>query len=193
MENIEGRKAEFEEKKAELKQEGQQIRREARDALRTIGEDASHWTAVAMKDFSQAVRKTAEELEHRSYSRTAPAIRAAADGIERAGQSLESADMSQLLQNASSFAKRNPQAFIGATMLAGFAAGRFFRSSSKSFSRTQTAMSDTKPGTYAAGQTDSYEGGYSGGTPGPSFGGTSFGGISGGTSPGASGIIPPIS
>jgi hypothetical protein len=59
----------------------------------------------------------------------AQGINLAADYLEDAAGKLRSGTFNDLVNGATDFAKRQPAAFLGLTVLAGFAAVRFFRAS----------------------------------------------------------------
>lgn len=55
-------------------------------------------------------------------------IRGAAEQIDSVAEALRTRDMSQMVADMQDFARRQPVAFLGAAVLAGFAAVRFFKS-----------------------------------------------------------------
>ena len=57
-------------------------------------------------------------------------IRKAASQVEDVADSIRTGDVSELIRNAQSFARRQPTTFVAIAALAGFAAVRFLRSSS---------------------------------------------------------------
>lgn len=76
---------------------------------------------------AEAVRRAAGEFETQ-MPQAAHYIRYAADQMETMSDSFRRRDMSQMLQDVQSFARRQPTAFLGLSVLAGFAAIRFLRS-----------------------------------------------------------------
>jgi len=69
----------------------------------------------------------------RSFENDAPfaarGIDSAADYVKDAAEKIRSGSFRDLVDNATDFAKRQPAAFLGISVLAGFAAVRFFRAS----------------------------------------------------------------
>lgn len=77
---------------------------------------------------ADAVRRAANEFEDQ-VPQAAEYIRYAADQINSVSDSLRRRDVGQMLSDVQSFARRQPTAFLGLSLLAGFAAVRFLRSS----------------------------------------------------------------
>lgn len=78
---------------------------------------------------AEAVRRAAGEFEGQ-VPQAAQYIRYAADQMETMSDSLRRRDISQMMHDVQSFARRQPTAFLGISFLAGFAAVRFLRSGS---------------------------------------------------------------
>ena len=93
--------------------------------------------ASGLGDFAGALRKAARDM--RGDGKEAPMsrmIESAADGLERFSGSLRDKDLSGVMRDVEGFARRQPVAFFGAAVLAGFVAVRFLKSSSPSAQRT---------------------------------------------------------
>ena len=89
--------------------------------------------ASGLGDVAGALRKAAREM--RGDGREAPASRmleTAADGLERFSGSLRNKDLPGLMRDVEGFARRQPVAFFGAALAAGFLAVRFLKSSNSS-------------------------------------------------------------
>jgi hypothetical protein len=78
----------------------------------------------------------------------------AADGIERLSASLRGKDLEGLLQDAESFARRQPVAFFGAALAAGFVAVRFAKAT-----RRDTGGHPASRGSVPARQSTAISGG----------------------------------
>lgn len=76
-----------------------------------------------------AVRRAADGFEEQ-VPQAAEYIRYAADQMETMTESFRRRDISQMMSDVQSFARRQPTAFLGLSFLAGFAAVRFLRSGS---------------------------------------------------------------
>jgi hypothetical protein len=144
--------------------------------------------AQQVRGIAQAVRSAADGLEG-EIPQAAEYVRRAAQQIENISDALERRDVGELVGQFQDFARRHPTAFLGATVIAGFALVRFLK----------TSADRSSGSTYAGGYGDSERygsGGYRegasehryGGTQSPSStaqrGGSSYvGGSTGGTSP----------
>ena len=89
--------------------------------------DAQKDTAASgLGNFAQALRKAGGETD--GAGRFADM---AADRLEQLSNSLRNKDLGSLVGEAESFARRQPVAFFGAAMVAGFLAVRFLKSSKR--------------------------------------------------------------
>ncbi len=84
-------------------------------------------------NIADAVRRAAGEFEGQ-VPQAAQYIRYAADQMESMSDSFRRRDISQMMQDVQSFARRQPTAFLGLSFIAGFAAIRFLRSGSSASS-----------------------------------------------------------
>lgn len=93
--------------------------------------DSAERQKVAGADYvdgiAEAVRRAAGEFETQ-VPQAADYIRYAADQMETMSDSLRRRDISQMVSDVQSFARRQPTAFLGLSFIAGFAAMRFLRS-----------------------------------------------------------------
>jgi len=111
----------------------------ASDKLLSSAEHQKEAGATFMADMAGAVRRAAGEFETQ-IPQAATYIRYAADQMDSISESVRQRDVSQLVSDLQSFARRQPTAFLGATFLAGFAAVRFLKSSSSASSQSAAAM-----------------------------------------------------
>jgi hypothetical protein len=84
--------------------------------------------ADELSKFGAAIRRAAENLNEQNSGAAAKYAETAADGIDRAAQYLQKANLDRLIEDASRAAKRNPSLFLGGAFLAGLAAARFTKS-----------------------------------------------------------------
>jgi gas vesicle protein len=157
---------------------GAEVKQRAGDALRAsadIARDKFKDTADAAKDVASGTadqleeqarekqRSGAEFIERfagnirdaaRAFENDAPfaarGINSAAEYVEDAAEKIRHGSFRDLVDNATDFAKRQPVAFLGISVLAGFAAVRFLRASgggasSSSRSDTNQASSSQRP------------------------------------------------
>ena len=156
---------------------------QAGDKLRSAAEEQKTAGADFVGGMAGAIRRAANEFD-REMPQAADYIRRAAEQVDSVSEALRRRDLSELVGGVQDFARRQPTAFLGATVLAGFAAVRFLKSSTGT--RPSTASGDplsefrSSPGT----------GMYGGGSSSPSdFGrptaNAGAGGLMQNTSPGA--------
>lgn len=85
--------------------------------------------ASGLGDFATVLRKAAREMDGSGQSTVCKLAESAADGLEQFSGTLRSKDLNGLVHDVESFARRQPVAFIGVAMVAGFLAVRFLKSS----------------------------------------------------------------
>jgi ElaB/YqjD/DUF883 family membrane-anchored ribosome-binding protein len=106
--------------------------------LASQGKDAG---AEKAEGLAGAVRRVADDLESTSPE-IARHVRTAADSLEGIAGSLRERSVGSLVEEVSGFARRQPAAFFGTAVLAGFAISRFAKSSAPG---TATASSTGTP------------------------------------------------
>ena len=89
-------------------------------------EDQKAAGAKRIKGISGAIRRAADELEG-ELPPAATYIRRAADEIDAMTDAVQRRDVRQILTDVQGFARRQPAAFLGATVLGGFAVMRLLR------------------------------------------------------------------
>lgn len=108
------------------------VRGMASKAGEKIMDTAEHQKAIGadyVDGIADAVRRAADEFDDQ-VPQAAEYIRYAADQMETMSDSFRRRDISQMMSDVQSFARRQPTAFLGLSFLAGFAAVRFLRSGS---------------------------------------------------------------
>ena len=98
------------------------------DKAREVGEAGKNVGAEGISGLARAVHNIAGEVE-KEVPQVAPYVRQAADGLERASSALRERSVGDLFGMAEDFARREPVAFLGASVLVGFMLTRFLRSS----------------------------------------------------------------
>jgi hypothetical protein len=117
---------------------------QAGDKLMSSVEDQKTAGADFVGDMAGAIRRAAKEFT--TVPQAAHYISLAADQIDSVSSAFRKRDIGQLVADVQGFARRQPTAFLGAAVLAGFAAVRFLK--------TSTASS----GSSGAGGDSSFEG-----------------------------------
>jgi hypothetical protein len=87
-----------------------------------------------------SIRRAANEFD-KDLPQAAQYIRSAADQIGTVSDAFRRRDLNQLVADVQGFARRQPTAFLGAAVLAGFAAVRFLRTSTAEANGTGTRQS----------------------------------------------------
>ena len=103
----------------------------AGDKLRSAAEGQKNAGADFVTGIAAAVRRAAGEFDNQ-VPQAGEYIRRAADQIDSTSDAIRQRDLSELLGGVQDFARRQPTAFLGATVLAGFVAIRFLKSSKSS-------------------------------------------------------------
>jgi hypothetical protein len=164
---------------------GAEMKQRAGDALRAstdIARDKFKEAADAAKDMAsgtvdqlqqqtrQQQRTGADFIERfagnireaaRAFEREAPfaarGINSAAEYVEDAAEKIRNGSFRDLVDGATDFAKRQPAAFLGISVLAGFAAVRFLKASgAQSSSSQRRERGDTRSGTSSAPRGDAW-------------------------------------
>lgn len=98
------------------------------DRLQEQAREQQHSGADYIDRVAQNIRSAAQAFE-KDTPIAARGINTAADFVEDAGRKLRDGTFRDVLDGATDFAKRQPAAFLGLSVLAGFAAVRFLKAS----------------------------------------------------------------
>jgi gas vesicle protein len=122
----------------QVKEQASQLAESAKDAasgagerLRDAAEDQKNAGADFVSGLAGAVRRAAGEFDDQ-IPQAGQYIRRAAQQIDGASEALRQRDLGELFEGVQDFARRQPTAFLGMTVLVGFAAVRFLKSSTAS-------------------------------------------------------------
>ncbi len=99
----------------------------AASAAKDQAETAKSSVADEMSGVAAALRTAAEEM--RSGSPQERTFGQIAEGLADASESMRNKDLSEMVQDVSAFARKNPLVFLGGAALVGFAATRFAKAS----------------------------------------------------------------
>jgi hypothetical protein len=110
----------------------------ATEKLMNTAEQQKRAGADYMSGVADSVRRAAGEFDEQ-LPQAARYIRRAADQMEEMSDSFRRREMRQMLSDVQSFARRQPAAFLGVSLIAGFAAMRFLKSSSPAASSRRYA------------------------------------------------------
>jgi hypothetical protein len=101
---------------------------DAVDQLQDKAREQQRSGADFVERFAGNIREAARAFEADAPF-AARGINSAAEYVEDAAEKIRNGSLRDLVDNATDFARRQPAAFLGITVLAGFAAVRFFRAS----------------------------------------------------------------
>ena len=104
---------------------------DAGDRLWNTAEDKKNAGADFVSGLAGAVRRAAGAFDDQ-IPQASDYIRQAAEQIYGASDALRQRNIGELVEGVQDFARRQPTAFLGITVLAGFAAVRFLKSSTSS-------------------------------------------------------------
>ena len=105
---------------------------------------------------ASTIRQSSQPFRDGQQDMIAQYVEKAADQLERLSTHLRDRDVSDLMDDAQRFARRQPAVFVGAAFAVGVVAARFLKSSSSSANRdNREALTRYEPGTagYPAGPT----------------------------------------
>ena len=103
-----------------------------------------------------AVRQSSQPFKENQQDPIAQYVEKAADQLDRLSSHLRDRDVSDLVDDAQRFARRQPAVFIGAAFAVGVVAARFLKSSSEhGRAESRASLARYEPGTsgYPAGPT----------------------------------------
>lgn len=113
-----------------LQNQAQDVLNQTKETARAVAGEQQRAAAGGLSQFASALRKAAREMNDGGQPpQIARFAESAAEGLERFSGSLREKDLNRLAGDVESFARRQPVAFFGAAMAAGFLAVRFLKAS----------------------------------------------------------------
>ncbi|WP_299961001.1 hypothetical protein [uncultured Roseobacter sp.] len=139
---------------SKAKKEASELTEQAKTAARDVAQNAasaaknqaaSAKSSVAdeMSGVASALRTAAEEM--RSGSPQERTFGQIAEGLADASEAMRNKDLSEMVQDVSAFARKNPLVFLGGAALIGFAATRFAKASSTQDPQIMLGSPGTEP------------------------------------------------
>lgn len=150
----------------DAKRKAAELGEQAKSAAHTIVEDAASAAtgkaneakssvADEISGTASALRTAAEEM--RSGSPQERTFGQIAEGLADASEAMRDKDLSTMVQDVSTFARKNPLVFLGGAALIGFAATRFAKASGDTSTElANTSYTEPRDNTYAAPRDTSY-------------------------------------
>jgi hypothetical protein len=117
------------EKASELKREVHAATEQAKEQARSAATHQKDAAARQMDGFAHALMAASDDLRGRGQEFAAEYVREAASGLERASEAVREHDLDEIIANVEDFARRQPVAFLGGAVVAGFGIARLMRSS----------------------------------------------------------------
>jgi len=111
---------------------------QASDKLMSAVDERKSSGADYVSGLADTMRRAAREFDA-DLPIAGSYIRKAASQVESVSDTIRSGSLDDLVRNAQSFARRQPTAFLGIAVLAGFGAVRFLKSSSEVTAGSQSA------------------------------------------------------
>jgi hypothetical protein len=173
---------------ANLTEQAREVASDAGAKMKTAVSEQKSAGADYIGNVAEIVRRASYEFDGQ-LPQAGHYIRQAAAQISNVSEALRTRDISELAGDVQEFARKQPAAFFGAAVLAGFAAVRFFKSAPERSDYGAGAARPATGGQLESSARSTYSGGGSSGAPsrGGSSGGSSYtGGSSGRTAIGGS-------
>jgi hypothetical protein len=114
---------------------------ETLDRVQDQAKAQQHVGADFIGKFAGNLRDAARSFDH-DVPLAASGINAAADYVDGAAEKIRNGSLQDLVTNATDFAKRQPAAFLGLSVLAGFTAVRFLKAASSAAAPSDEARHD---------------------------------------------------
>jgi len=118
----------------QAKTAGENLAEDAASAAATRADAAKASVASEVSSVASALRTAAEEM--RSGSPQERTFGQIAEGLADASDAMRNKDLNTMVQDVSTFARKNPLVFLGGAALIGFAATRFAKASSTEVEHT---------------------------------------------------------
>ncbi len=113
----------------DLKQQARGLAEDAGARARAGIDQQKNAAAEQVEGFAAVLRSAADDLSRREQPFSAGWFEQLADGMERVSGALRTRDLTEFVGSVEEFARRQPVAFLGGSVVAGLALGRFMKSS----------------------------------------------------------------
>jgi hypothetical protein len=115
----------------QAKETAQSAASQAQDKIRQQVDQRSTEAGERVSSTAEDIRSVGHELRNQGKESPAKVAEQAADRIERAGSYLRESDADRILNDVEDFGRRRPWAVLAGAAIAGFAAARFLKASSR--------------------------------------------------------------
>jgi hypothetical protein len=113
----------------EVKHEAYEAVEEAKEQARASAARQKDAAAQRMGGFAHALKTASDDLRQQGQAFAAEYVQQAAGGLERASDAMRERDLDDLIGSVEDFARRQPVAFLGGAVVAGFGLARLMKSS----------------------------------------------------------------
>jgi hypothetical protein len=114
---------------AEMKAEARHAAEGVKEQIRSGAAKQKDVAAQQMEGWAHALKSASDDLEGRGQDSVAGWVRQAAAGLERASGTMRERGVDDLIGTVEDFARRQPVAFLGGAVVAGFGLARLMKSS----------------------------------------------------------------
>jgi hypothetical protein len=115
----------------QVQQKAQEVAGQAQTQAKSAIASRKDQAVDQLGGVAQVFRTTSNELRNQDKDTIAQYADKVADQVERVSSFLEERDVDQLMGEAESFARRQPELFLGGAFIVGLLVGRFIKSSSE--------------------------------------------------------------
>ena len=114
---------------AEMKAGARDVAKDVKEQVRSSAASQKDAAAQQMDGWAHALKSASDDLHGRGQDSAAAWVRQAADGLERASGTVRERNVDDLIGSVEDFARRQPVAFLGGAVAAGFGLARLMKSS----------------------------------------------------------------
>ena len=126
-----------------LKEDAREVAEDVKEQVRATAAKQKDAAAQQMDGWAHALKTASDDLRGRGQDSAAAWIGQAAAGLERASGIMRERGIDDLVGTVEEFARRQPVAFIGGAVVAGFGLARLMKSSAD---RRRSTATDTRYG-----------------------------------------------
>ena len=113
---------------AEMKAGALDAAEDVKERVRSTAASQKDAAAQQMDGWAHALKTASDDLDNRGQGSAAGWVRQAAAGLERASGTVRERDVDDLIGTVEDFARRQPVAFLGGAVVAGFGLARLMKS-----------------------------------------------------------------
>ena len=128
---------------SDLTDAAKDVASQATDKLKDAVNERKSSGAEYVGSLAETLRRAAREFDN-DLPIAGTYIRRAADQVDGVSEGIRKGNLNDLVQSAQSFARRQPTAFLGIAVLAGFGVVRFLKSSAESASPSGGSISASR-------------------------------------------------